>query len=409
MHETVRLRFTVIFVLITALVYLVTSGFSIYRFWFRINATLDEEISTVAAETMTHIVCQDGKPQIDMSKAFFEHPISLQVYDTKGSLLQHIGAPGSAELLRSTADVTGKSGRKYRSMTQPIQCPGESKQSGFLQVQVSTRQRDTAIKHYLETMLIIAPFLLVGLAIVGSYFAGWAVRPIADSMLTLRQFLEDAGHELGTPLAILRSTADNLSLDVAGIPAAEERIDIFTRTIERMAKLVSDMTLLAKLESAELSYAKVPLDFQQLVQETVSNFKELFAGKNVTLLCESAEPCSVKGDKSALERVLNNLLQNAMRYTNEGGTVTVRLMNKENSTVVLTVADTGIGIPAESLKRIFDRFHRVEKARSRAAGGSGLGLAIVRATLESHGGSISVESEEGKGSKFSVMLPSCRA
>ncbi|MBX9691635.1 MAG: hypothetical protein K2Z81_04570, partial [Cyanobacteria bacterium] len=351
----------------------------------------------------------NGKPYLDMENVRFQQHVSIQLFDENGKLLQRLGDEGAPFLVRDYQEVTGPKGDHFRTRSYPLSSAstaGTQPLSGFLQMQVSTRQRDVAIHNYLESVLFIAPALLVALCIAGSYFARWAVRPIDQALAALRQFLADSSHELGTPLAILRATSDNLSLDVVGMPDAEERVDTINRTTERMSKLVKDMTLLAKLETAELTREKKNLQLDKLVNESVSNFKELFQEKKLIVNCHT-ESAVIKGDNAAIEQLLINLFQNAIRYTDEGGTVTVKLAVQDGS-ACLTVSDTGIGIPAASLPHIFERFYRVDKARARADGGSGLGLAIVKATVESLEGTVSVTSEEGKGTKFTFSFPLVR-
>ncbi|HEY9719930.1 MAG TPA: HAMP domain-containing sensor histidine kinase [Trichormus sp.] len=406
----VRLRLTLLFVLLTSIVYLVTSSCGVLRFWIRMNNELDDEISTIATEATAHIsYSSNGQPSLDMPPLTFRQHVSIQIYSPNGSLLQSVGNPGIPRLVKDSDEFVSARNVRYRIKTFPVSPQGTpttakaAGNSGFLEVQVSTQQRDIAIHNYIENMFLLAPFLLLGLAVAGSYFSRWAVRPIETAMMVLRQFLADASHELGTPLAVLRSTSDNLSIDVAGMPEAEERVETLTRTTERMAKLVADMAHLARLESAELSMDKQNLQLEVLVPEIVTTFRELAKEKNLTLSCD-AQGATIKGDKAAIERLLVNLLQNAVRYTEDGGKIDVSVSVKDNS-AVLSVQDTGVGIPADSLPYVFQRFYRVEKARSRAAGGSGLGLAIVKGTATAHGGSVSVVSEEGKGTKFTVVLP----
>ncbi len=404
----VRLRFTIIFIVITSLVYLVTSACGILAFWLRMNAVLDEEISSLQAETIAHITCTDGKPVLHMNSAVFHRAfhqaVSLQVYDKDGNLLQFIGAKGVPQLAKNSNEVTSADGQRYRNSAMPLPCERLKIDGAYLQVQVTTRQRDTAIANYIEIAILLAPLLLIGLAIAGSQFAGWAVRPIQQSINALRRFLADAGHELGTPLAILRTTADNLTLDVEGMPQAEERVEIMSRTTIRMAKLVDDMALLARLETAELTLAKKTLKLDELVGESINSFRELFAEKSLTVKTDLAKDLQIEADKSTIERMLTNLLQNAIRYTDNGGSITVSLNARDNN-AILTIADTGIGIPADAIPHLFDRFYRVDKARERAAGGSGLGLAIVKASVDAHGGKVEIQSKEGQGSQFIISIP----
>ncbi len=409
MLDRVRLRLTALFILLTFIVYLVTSGCSVLRFWLRMTAALDEEVSTLATDALSRVTFIDGKPFLNMQQVKFHQHVSIQVFNTSGELLQTVGDAGAPVLKSGTLDVVGDGNRQYRSKSFPIPSSGRQSQSagGFLQLQVSTGQRDLAIYNYLESVLFLAPALLLALCITGSFFARWAVRPIDQTLATLRQFLADSSHELGTPLAIIRASSDNLSLDVAGLPEAEERVETISRTTERMSKLVKDMTLLAKLETAELTRERKTLQLDEIIDETVSNFKELFFEKKLQVECRT-EAAVIKGDKAAIEHLLINLLQNAIRYTDEGGTISIKLA-VDAGCACLTVADTGIGIPSESLPHIFERFYRVDQTRARTDGGAGLGLAIVKATAESLDGTISVSSEERKGTKFMVSFPLTRS
>ena len=162
--------------------------------------------------------------------------------------------------------------------------------------------------------------------------------------------------------------------------------------------------LLARVESPQLTSRWSSFDFTVLVKNTVQEFEELFKTKQIALNSNLSEPMPIIGDSDALKRLLINLLQNALRYTGQDGTVTVSLEHL-NRNVKLTVTDTGIGIPTESLPLIFDRFYRVDKSRSRSAGGSGLGLSIARAIVDAHKGKIEVQSQVGSGTTFTIILP----
>jgi signal transduction histidine kinase len=152
--------------------------------------------------------------------------------------------------------------------------------------------------------------------------------------------------------------------------------------------------------------APVPLD--ELIADAVQEFRPAFAEKKISLNVHALQPAVVQGDRDSLYRVFSNLLQNALRYTDSGGSVDINMANDSGQARV-SVTDTGIGMSSEDLARIFDRFYRADKSRSRAAGGSGLGLAIVKSICEYHKGSISVQSVEGKGSTFTVKLPMAAA
>ncbi|HEY9786055.1 MAG TPA: HAMP domain-containing sensor histidine kinase [Candidatus Obscuribacterales bacterium] len=412
MLRRVRIRLALLFILLTSIVYLATSTAGMLRFWVRMNAELEEQTSTLSSEVQAQIVCKDGMPNLDRTPVKFHQHVSIQLYAPDGQLLQTVGDKGVPVFAQRPEEGVSRDGVRYLIRTFPLTADGGNDKNnappckGFLQVEVATDQRDVAIQTYLDTLLVAAPVLLIGLTVAGSYFSSWAVRPLDVAMGALKRFLADASHELGTPLAIFRATTDNLMLDVAGLPEAEERVEILTRATERMSQLVADMTHLARMESAELTMNWQTLHLDTLVSETVTTFKELLAEKRLNLTCRTTHAL-IKGDRSAIERLLTNLLQNAIRYTGEGGNIDVDLSVRNNS-AILSVADTGIGIPREAIDHVFKRFYRVEKARTTVNGGSGLGLAIVKATATAHGGTVWVSSREGRGTTFFVGFPTLR-
>ena len=216
-----------------------------------------------------------------------------------------------------------------------------------------------------------------------------------------RDFLANASHELKTPLATIISTSEALRL------AVEEEDDAtgFARQVEasarRLDRLVSDLLDLSRLEGEPPKMAPVRLD--ALVTHQVKEASPGAESKGLVFEVE-ASPLTVEGDSQVLGTAVRNLLDNAIRYTETGGKVRV-VLSEEGGEAVLRVEDSGIGIPTKDLDRIFERFYRVDAARSRATGGTGLGLSIVRHAVESHGGTVEVESELGAGSTFTVRLP----
>ncbi|MBX9688254.1 MAG: hypothetical protein K2X27_16215, partial [Candidatus Obscuribacterales bacterium] len=169
-------------------------------------------------------------------------------------------------------------------------------------------------------------------------------------------------------------------------------------------RLVADLLLLTKSEQSKVALKMMPLRFDMLLREVLGEFGDLFEDKGIELIADTIHMARINGDKDALHRLLANLFENALNYTESGGKVKAELL-VTGSNLLLTVSDTGVGIPAESIDKIFERFYRVDQSRSRAAGGSGLGLAIVKAITESHHGQIQVSSEVGKGTTFSITLP----
>jgi two-component system, OmpR family, phosphate regulon sensor histidine kinase PhoR len=227
-----------------------------------------------------------------------------------------------------------------------------------------------------------------------------------------RDFLANVSHELKTPLAAIRGYAETLA---GGALDEAETARRFTGRIldqcRRLQALLDDLLTLSRLESVELPLERRPVDLPLLIEREIELLAKAAEERQVTVTFEAGEPVTqaapvapVTGDASALSRLLANLLDNAIKYNRPGGRVTAALA-RHGDAAVLTVADTGIGIPADALPRIFERFYRVDKARARDEGGTGLGLAIVKHVAQAHGGRVEVESRMGKGTTFRVILP----
>jgi two-component system, OmpR family, sensor kinase len=220
-----------------------------------------------------------------------------------------------------------------------------------------------------------------------------------------REFLADASHELRGPLMVIRGNLDLLRL---GLPEDERRASVreASEEVNRMSRLASDLLFLAAADAEEVvEQEAVRLDV--VVSDVWERARHLDA-RSHDLRLDRFEPISVVGDRRHLDQLVWNLVENALRYTPAGGCVRLDLV-RQNGGAVLRVSDTGVGIPAEHLPRIFERFYRVDRARSRSNGGTGLGLAIVKSVVEAHAGQVEVTSsaEPGplQGSTFTVRLP----
>lgn len=217
------------------------------------------------------------------------------------------------------------------------------------------------------------------------------------------RFTADASHELRTPLAILRSHAE-LSLSRARTPEEyRQTIEACLRAAVRMTELVEDLLLLARADAGKLDIRKERLDLKQVVEETIILLLPLADAKGVRVTAELAS-ARMLGDAGRLAQVITNLLTNAIQHNRAGTGVHVRLAAADGE-IELRVEDTGPGIPAAERAHLFERFYRVDKARSRTSGGYGLGLAICKSVVEAHGGTIGVESALERGSVFWVRLP----
>lgn len=229
---------------------------------------------------------------------------------------------------------------------------------------------------------------------------------LENSFKEQQRFIADASHELRTPLAVLRGESEVALSKPRTTAEYQDSLSLIKDEAERLSRIVEDLFFLARQPiDAPAALVKEPLSLNEVVKDCARAGQVLATRKGVRLHTES-ESISIifKGDDELLKRMLLNLLDNAVKYTPEGGEIAVEL-TRQNGNACITVRDTGIGIGPDQQARVFDRFYRVDKTRSRALGGAGLGLSIARWIVEAHAGVIYVESEAGKGSAFSVELP----
>ncbi|MCA9875061.1 MAG: hypothetical protein KC441_15435, partial [Anaerolineales bacterium] len=211
--------------------------------------------------------------------------------------------------------------------------------------------------------------------------------------------LADVSHELRTPLTAIRGNVDLMRRMGEG---DLESLEIIQEEVDRLTRLVGDLTLLARADAGGLPLNLKPVELDNLLFEVYRQVSLL--DKPVEVTVSEVDQVCVNGDPDRLKQLLFNLVENGIKYTPRGGRVTVGLA-QTNGWAQITVSDNGIGIPAEDLPFIFDRFYRVDKARNRSQGGSGLGLAIAKWVAQAHGGDIEVESEVNAGTTFTVKLP----
>lgn len=221
-----------------------------------------------------------------------------------------------------------------------------------------------------------------------------------------RDFLANVSHELKTPLSSIKAYTETLRNGALDDPEAGPRfLERIEEQSDRLHNLIMDMLMLARIESAQHAFEIVSVDVPALAAACLDDHRPAAATKRISLAIEPDQPpCRVRADREGLREILDNLVDNAIKYTPEGGRVTIRWRN-ESATAHITVQDSGIGIKPEDQRRVFERFYRVDKARSRELGGTGLGLSIVKHLAQAFGGKIGVESEVGQGSTFTVELP----
>lgn len=314
-------------------------------------------------------------------------------------------ALNDGQAFADTRSSKGDSQRVY-VLTVSIVGGGEA----LLQIGRSTEPEEAALSQ-LRTILLAVLAISILPALVGGYvLSGRALRPIKTAMDSQRTFIADASHELRTPVSVVRTNAELLQRHVQ-LPEGEASEvdaialgDILSES-ERLGKMVDQMLTLAQADAGESAVSISPVILNELADEVARSMKALAEARGISLAVNRGGALAVPGDRECLRELLVILLDNALKYTDAGGRVDLGVKRTQKRAII-TVSDTGCGIPAEALPHIFERFYRVDRARSRESGGTGLGLAIARHIVDAHGGTISIESAVERGTKVRIELPS---
>jgi heavy metal sensor kinase len=230
------------------------------------------------------------------------------------------------------------------------------------------------------------------------------IQRLEEALRHSRRFMADASHEMRTPLTVLRGELESLVPEPELKAEWRERLGSALEEVDRLAGIVEGLFAISRLDAGEAAAERVTFDLAQLAASTADQMSLLAEDKRIQVTCAGNMGVWVEGDRARLKQVVVNLLDNAIKYTPEGGEIALK-WEAADSKAVLEVADNGIGIPAEALPRVFDRFFRVDKARSRELGGAGLGLSIVKSICAAHHGRVDASSTPGQGSRFRVELP----
>jgi heavy metal sensor kinase len=318
-------------------------------------------------------------------------------------------------------------------------------------LRITVAQDETGLRQTLRTLAAILAIGIpgaVGLAVAGGYFlAGRLLAPVGamaatarsigaeslgdrlpianprdefgqlasvfndtlsrlqDAFEQLRRFTADASHELRTPLTAMRSVGEVALQRSANAAEYREVIGSMLEEVDRLTRLVENLLTLTRGESGRIPLSSALVDLSDLTATVSESLHVLAEEKHQSLEVETVSPVRVRCDPAILRQGLINVLHNAIKYTPSGGTIRLVTQHAKSGEAVIEVKDTGPGIPAADRQRIFERFYRVDAGRSREAGGVGLGLAIARWAVEANGGRIEIESEEGHGALFRIVLP----
>lgn len=281
--------------------------------------------------------------------------------------------------------------------------------SGTLGVIVASRSIadiENALNILRLALLGFGSLILAGATLGGIFLANRALVPTREALVRQKAFIADASHELRTPLTLLRMNAEILLRNRARLSEDDVQLleDIVSET-EYLTRVSANLLALARLDAGSSGIEKEPVDLSEITARAVHRMHIPAEEKGVALSQKLATAC-VSANNLMLEQLLLIVLDNAVKYTDEGGKVQVTVCTTGQH-AVLTVQDSGIGIPAEHLHHLGERFYRVDKARERATGGTGLGLSMARSIVAAHGGSFKIESVPDRGTTLTVQLPLC--
>jgi heavy metal sensor kinase len=462
--NTLRVRLALWYVLVFALV-LVIFSFSIYGAGTRnLRAEIDRLLVDEAHQVLNSLASGQGPPELRPGFSRLASGTLVALYDPTGrqrlagqalpnedspALLPPDQADSDIDAARAHT-VTVAEGDNWRVLMVPVR--DDSGQTiALVQVARSERDVETALHNLGVALSLILPATLLLATVGGVFVVGRVLDPIDritrtaerisngqdlsqrlgmaprddeigrlaatfDHMLARldhsfqqqRRFTADASHELRTPLALVMSQLD---VALAQDRTADEYRAVLVSTredVQRLARLVDELLAMARADAAYDAMVREPLDLREIAEDVTEAMAPLAESAEVTLECAPGGPVPIQGDQAGLTQLVVNLVDNAIKYTPAGGHVHVSTRIEAGS-ALLRVSDSGIGIAAEHIPHVFERFYRVDKARSRAAGGTGLGLAFCRWMASTHDGSIEVESQPGSGSTFTLRLPLARA
>lgn len=434
LDETVRRLLG--WLLVWLLVFLLIAGLISYRLAKGLSRPLERVVHVarrIARQQFDARVPEAGKDEFaQLGRAINAMADSLQnqmeavresekrlssVLDKVISGVMLVDAAGIVRLAnRKAADMLGHSAGGLRGRS-CADIGGPPELSGLIRRSLAEREpvREELAFHYPAERVIEANLVPIGAreAEAGIVIVLHDITEIRRLERVRSQFAANVSHELRTPVAAIRGYAETLKAGALDDPETSGAfLQIIIEESHRLGRLIEDILDLSKIESKQVSMQFAPVDLHAFIGKTIGTVQPAADEQNIRLSWQVEEDLHIEADEDKLRQILLNLLTNAIAYTPEGGSVrvTARVVptageGVEDEKVQIEVRDTGIGIPRKDLPRIFERFYRVDKARSRGSGGTGLGLSIVKHLVDLHGGAIRVESMPGAGSAFTVELP----
>ena len=464
--KSIRSRLTAWYILLLGIILILFSVFLNYFLSKRLYESVDNSLTVSATVVATSAVMQFNRSPLPGIDQFFEQFMGAgnlnkfyRIYDGSGNVGSRsnnidaskfpLSQEAYADALSGTNSyetflVDGK--HPIRVITMPIL--REKKLVNLVQVGTSLEAVKETLRNLRIFLFTAVPSVLVFATLFARFLARRALKPISkiiktardigqgqelsqripvfkvqdelgqlaltfnemmdrleNSFAQMRQFSSDASHELRTPLTVLQGQNELVLSKLRDPKEYQEVIISNLEEIKYMSKVLEDLFVLSRSDENQVLLNYKRMDLRDLVEEVCRHAEILAEEKNISIVIAFLEQVKINGDEVRLRQMVWNILHNGIKYTQPGGELKVSLL-EESGFALLSIQDTGIGIPEKDLPFIFDRFYRVDKARSKDEGGSGLGLSICRHIAEAHKGKIEVESKPGLGTRFKIHIPS---
>ena len=424
MYQSLRSRLLLYYVIVMAAI-LGIFGSGVYVLFSRnLNQQLNKRLLTLAqfAAQSLPAVKENGQQHLNSQTTiaawrdiFNRDQQSLEWFDAEGNLIGRKGLielgdvppeTGTINIRQEQSEMIARTHTLSAILSQPNQ-PGTT--IGFVRASQSLEELEAAQEELFRILLIGSMLTLILIGFGGFWLTRKAIEPIEASFLQLKQFTADASHELRSPLTAIKASVDIMRTHPERVhPKDVKKLEAIAGATLQMNEMLGDLLFLARADAdADLPVNErklTPVLLNQILQNCFVLLEPLANSKKIVFQSKFRDGLTVLGDIPQLSRLFSNLLENALQYTPDEGRVSLDLY-RQNRFAVISVRDTGIGIAADQVNKVFDRFWRADKARTRRAGGTGLGLAISAAIVKRHGGKISVTSELNIGTCFLVKIP----
>lgn len=418
--RSMRRRLTLYYTLVLVLFSALFTSFVFYNVFYFNGFMLDRELRVNAAQVSDLSVIpeiydkpphpeniQGDEKQADSIFKFILRDENLHI--TQSSIRYQALFQRTQELARQSLntkkerwDTIQLEGNEYRVFTVPFL---DNNQKGVVQSYCNLTMMHKYIDRFTGLLIAISLAAAICAALIGWWLAGRAMIPVRLAWQRQKEFIADISHELRTPLTIIQSNLDVVVADQTG--SIKDNINWLQNAYSEttnMGKLINDLLLLARIDSREIQFDHHEFDLSSLLTELSFQFAPLFYSKNLAFSSDIESNVKMVGDQMRIRQMASVLLDNAFQYTLDGGSIHLK-MKRTQTAIEISVADSGIGFDDSEKDKIFMRFYRIDKARSRKQGGTGLGLAIAAWIANEHKGTIQVFSKPGEGSTFKVLFP----